>query len=167
MQDAVIDTDMRLLGAEHLLTLSAKAARADLLLMRGDAEHARSVQEQVLAARKRLLGAEHADTLRSKTALAHTLLQMQELEAARSLLEAVLHAHLRRLGPDHPETSKAREQLMDVHMQLGLPAGEPPVAPSCTRMPRWTTTATRWCGRRGAGGARIRAPACGRAVPMN
>jgi tetratricopeptide (TPR) repeat protein len=128
MQDAVIDTDMRLLGAEHLLTLSAKAARAELLLMRGDAEHARSVQEQVLAARKRLLGAEHADTLRSKTALAHTLLQMQELEAARSLLEAVLHAHLRRLGPDHPETSKAREQLMDVHMQLGLPAGEPPVA---------------------------------------
>jgi len=128
IQDAVIDTDMRLLGAEHLLTLSAKAARADLLLLRGDVEHARSVQEQVLAARKRLLGAEHADTLRSKTALAHTLLHMQELEAARSLLEAVLHAHLRRLGPDHPETNKAREQLMDVHMQLGLPGGEPPVA---------------------------------------
>jgi hypothetical protein len=119
---------MRLLGAEHLLTLSAKAARADLLLLRGDVEHARSVQEQVLAARKRLLGAEHTDTLRSKTALAHTLLHMQELEAARSLLEAVLHAHLRRLGPDHPETGNAREQLMDVHLQLGMPAGEPPVA---------------------------------------
>jgi tetratricopeptide (TPR) repeat protein len=128
IQDAVIDTEMRLLGAEHLLTLSAKAARADLLLLRGDVEHARSVQEQVLAARKRLLGAEHTDTLRSKTALAHTLLHMQELEAARSLLEAVLHAHLRRLGPDHPETGKAREQLMDVHLQLGMPAGEPPVA---------------------------------------
>ncbi|WP_343732449.1 tetratricopeptide repeat protein [Duganella sp.] len=124
IQDAVIDTYMRLLGAEHLLTLSAKAARAELLLQRGDTEHARSVQEQVLAARKRLLGAEHADTLRSKTALAQTLVHMQELDAARSLLETVLHAHLRRLGPDHPETRKAREQLVELQLQLGMPAVE-------------------------------------------
>jgi tetratricopeptide (TPR) repeat protein len=126
VQDAVIDTYMRLLGADHLVTLSAKAARAELLLLRGDTEHARSVQEHVLTARKRLLGAEHVDTLRSKTALAHTLLHMEELDAARSLLEAVLHAHLRRLGPDHPESRRAREQLLDVQLQLGVPAGELP-----------------------------------------
>jgi tetratricopeptide (TPR) repeat protein len=129
MQDGVLDTYTRLVGPEHLQTLGAKAARAELLLQRGDVQLARSVQEQVLAAHKRLLGAEHPDTLRSKTALAYTLLQMQELDTARSLLDAVLQAYLRRLGPDHPETGKAREQLIDVQLQLGVPADEAPMVP--------------------------------------
>jgi tetratricopeptide (TPR) repeat protein len=129
MQDGVLDTYTRLVGPEHLQTLGAKAARAELLLQRGDIQLARSVQEQVLAAHKRLLGAEHPDTLRSKTALAYTLLQMQELDTARSLLDAVLQAYLRRLGPDHPETGKAREQLIDVQLQLGVPADEAPMVP--------------------------------------
>ena len=107
----------------HLLTLACKAGRADMLFQRGDTEHARIAQEQVLAARKRLLGAEHADTLRSKAALACTLLRMQELDAAGSLFDAVLQAQIRRLGPDHPETRKVREQLADVQMQLGGPVG--------------------------------------------
>jgi hypothetical protein len=118
-----------LLGPEHLLTLAARAARADLLLRRGETDQARIAQEQVLAARKRLLGAEHADTLASKTALASTLLQMQELDAARNLVDAVLQSHLRRLGPDHAETRRAREQLIDIQLQLGVPAGEAPPVP--------------------------------------
>nr|WP_315261572.1 tetratricopeptide repeat protein [uncultured Duganella sp.] len=129
LQDGVLDTYMRLLGPDHLLTLSAKAARAHLLLQRGEIELARSAQEQVLAARKRLLGKEHAETLRAKTALAHTLLQMQDLNTARNLLDAVLKANLRRLGPDHAQTRDAREQLIDVQLQLGVPADEAPLVP--------------------------------------
>jgi tetratricopeptide (TPR) repeat protein len=129
VQDAVLDTYMRLFGPEHLLTLSARAARAELLLRRGELDQARIAQEQVLVARKRLLGAEHADTLASKTALASTLLQMQELDAARNLIDAVLQSHLRRLGPDHVETRRAREQLIDIQLQLGVPAGEAPLMP--------------------------------------
>lgn len=129
LQDSVLDIYLRLLGPDHLLTLSAKAARARLLLQRGEVELARSAQEQVLAARRRLLGAEHAETLRAKTALACTLLQMQELDAARKLLDAVLQANLRRLGPDHVDTRDAREQLIDVQLQLGVPADEAPLVP--------------------------------------
>ena len=129
LQDVVLDTYLRLLGPDHLLSLSARAAHAGMLLQRGEIELARSAQEQVLAARKRLLGAEHAETLRAKTALACTLLQMQELGSARNLLDAVLKANLRRLGPEHADTRDAREQLIDVQLQLGVPADEAPLVP--------------------------------------
>ena len=67
-----IETRKRVLGAEHLDTLSSMANLASTYRNQGRWKEAEELEVQVKDTRKRVLGAEHPDTLTSMNNLAHT-----------------------------------------------------------------------------------------------
>jgi hypothetical protein len=70
MQEQVLATRQRVLGAEHPATLISTGNLAEDLRNMGNLPRARAMQEQVLAIHQRVLGAEHPDTLTSMNNLA-------------------------------------------------------------------------------------------------
>ena len=70
---------MRVLGAEHLVTLSVANNLAMSLSIQDKHADAERIQREVLGVRKRVLGAEHPDTLRSAGNLGHVLLKARQI----------------------------------------------------------------------------------------
>ena len=119
LQEEVLAACVRLLGEDHLDTLTSKNNLATTLAVQGDVERARRLHEEVLAGYARLLGEEHPHTLTSKNNLAATLVEQGDLEGARRLHEEVLAAFARRLGEDHPQTLTSKGNLAETLGEQG------------------------------------------------
>lgn len=92
------------LGADHLVTLEARAALGEAYLMAGDIGIAISEFEQVMAGRERALGNEALATLTARNDLASAYGQMGRLDEAIAMHEVAAAARERVLGPDDPDT---------------------------------------------------------------
>jgi tetratricopeptide (TPR) repeat protein len=92
------------LGANHQVTLEARAALGEAHLMVGDIGTAISEFEQVLAGRERALGDDAPATLTARNDLASAYGQMGRLDEAIAMHEVAAAARARVLGPDDPDT---------------------------------------------------------------
>ncbi|HNH49637.1 MAG TPA: tetratricopeptide repeat protein, partial [Myxococcota bacterium] len=101
----------RILGPEHLDTLSTLQNLAVTLATQGDLDGARAYLERTLVAQTRILGAEHPTTLSTRLNFAITLKAKGDLSEARALLEDVLAAQTRILGREHSATLGTLQNL--------------------------------------------------------
>jgi tetratricopeptide (TPR) repeat protein len=93
-----------LLGADHPVTLEARAALGEAYLAVGQATAAITEFEQVLAGRERALGNQDPATLTARNDLGSALAQMNRLDEAIAMLELAAAAREQVLGPDDPDT---------------------------------------------------------------
>ena len=113
----------RLLGAEHLDTLTCMADLASTLIYHSKCAQAEQVLRQVLEARERVLGKEHPDTLRSMMNLAIALDGQGKYAQTEQMLRKVLEARERVLGKEHLETLGSMMNLANALYRQGK-AGE-------------------------------------------
>lgn len=111
---AVLEIQVRLLGADHPDTLSTRTALADTLVQRHLQDQAERECRIVLDARMRALGAEHPDTLTTRDALAHALYRPTMFDEAERQFRLVLEARTRTLGANDPDTLAARRDPADL-----------------------------------------------------
>ena len=109
----------RAVGAEHPDTLASMNNLANVYLVQGHYDQARTLHEQALAARQRVLGAEHPDTLTSMANLANVYLSQGHYDQAQSLSEQALAARQRVLGAEHPDTLDSMNNLANVYSRQG------------------------------------------------
>ena len=107
------------LGNDHLHTLAVAHNLAHDLSDLGEAERARTIDEDVLNRRRRLLGEDAHSTLNAATTLAVDLSLLGEVERAREIDEDVLVRLRRVLGEDHPDTLMSASNLAVDLSQLG------------------------------------------------
>jgi tetratricopeptide (TPR) repeat protein len=100
----IMEDCQAVLGADHLVTLEARAALGEASLMAGDVGTAISEFEQVLAGRERALGGEDPATLTARNDLASAYGQMGRVDEAIAMHEVAAAARERALGPDDPDT---------------------------------------------------------------
>ena len=101
----------RVLGDDHPDTLRTVGNLASDLRALGDAEAARTLNEDTLARCRRVLGDDHPDTLRTVGNLASDLRALGDAAAARALHVDILARCRRVLGDDHPDTMTAAGHL--------------------------------------------------------
>ena len=101
----------RVLGPDHLTTVSAAAALTLALVMVGEAEPARALGEDTLPRCRRVFGPDHPITLLAAAGLTLALVMVGEAEPARALGEDTLPRCRRVFGPDHPITLLAAAAL--------------------------------------------------------
>ncbi len=109
--ERVVAASERVLGPDHLQTLSSRSNLAAAYQVAGRLDEAIPLNEQVLAARERVLGLDHPETLKSRNNLGSAYRAAGRLDEAISLHEQVLAARERVLGPDHPDTLVSRNNL--------------------------------------------------------
>jgi len=98
----VMETSLRVLGAQHPFTLAGLANLASTYRNQGRWKGAEELEVQVIETSKRVLGTEHPDTLTRMNNLAFTWeSQGRDTEALK--LECV-QLQTRVLGIDHPDT---------------------------------------------------------------
>jgi hypothetical protein len=123
LQERAMDVMRRLLGEEHLDTLSAMNNLAETLRAQGELDRARDLGEQVLDVTWRMLGDEHPHTLTSMNNLASTLSEQGDLTGARELQERVVDVRWRVLGDEHPATLTAMNNLANTLSAQGDSTG--------------------------------------------
>ncbi|WBB93428.1 tetratricopeptide repeat protein [Verrucosispora sp. WMMC514] len=109
----------RLLGDEHLHTITARANLAASYWQAGRTTEAIGLEEKVLADRKRLLGDEHLHTITARANLAASYWQAGRTTEAIGLEEKVLADRKRLLGDEHLHTITARANLAASYWQAG------------------------------------------------
>ena len=109
----------RLLGAEHVRTLSARGTLAFALWSAGRTSDAITIEKQVLADRERLLGTDHLDTLTARANLAGSYWSAGRTTHAIALFEKILADRERLLGTDHPSTLTSRANLATCYASAG------------------------------------------------
>jgi tetratricopeptide (TPR) repeat protein len=100
----VMETRKRVLGAEHLDTLTSIANLASTYRNQGRWKEAEQLEVQVMEMRKRVLGAEHPDTLTSMANLASTYSDQGQWKEAEGLEVQVMEMRKRVLGAEHLDT---------------------------------------------------------------
>ena len=116
------DQAARLLGDEHLSTLTVRANLAASYRRAGRTADAINILERVVADRERLLGAEHPDTLTAQANLATSCLQAGRTADAITIEERVVADFARLLGDEHPSTLTARAILAASYRRAGRTA---------------------------------------------
>ncbi|MFD4657474.1 tetratricopeptide repeat protein [Kitasatospora sp. NPDC058444] len=112
-------TSERLLGNDHLDTLSTRHNLASAYWEADDIDQAMLLQEQVLADRQRLVDADDPALLTSLNNLAVTYWDAGRIDEARNLQEQVLADRERVLGTDHLDTLMTRNNLAIVYAETG------------------------------------------------
>ncbi len=115
----VYEASRRLLGPEHLNTLTSANNLAETRRAVGDAEGARELHEEVYEAFRRLLGPEYPNTLTSANNLAETRRAVGDAEGALRLHQEVYEAFRRLLGPEHPNTLGSANNLAETRRAVG------------------------------------------------
>src|SRR5271170_845236 len=82
MGENVLDASKRILGDEHLDTLTAMSNFSVILRMQGKLDQAAAMGENVLDASKRILGDEHPDTLTAMSNFSVILRMQGKLDQA-------------------------------------------------------------------------------------
>ncbi|MCJ1264537.1 hypothetical protein MMC22_004409 [Lobaria immixta] len=115
----VLETNLRVLKAEHPDTLESMANLAATYCTQGRLEDAEKLQVQVMETRLRVLKAEHPDTLKSMNNLAVTYSKQGRLEEAEKLGLQVIETRLRVLKEEHPDTLKSMNNLAVTYSKQG------------------------------------------------
>ncbi|KAL4909946.1 hypothetical protein BDW74DRAFT_186277 [Aspergillus multicolor] len=105
--------DRRMLGPEHLYTLSSACNLAAIYRKLKKLEQAEELALHALEARKRLLEAEHPDILLSTDILASIYQTQGRLQEAEQLQVAILETHEKVLGREHPRSLVAMRRAQD------------------------------------------------------
>ena len=109
----------RVLGGEHLNTLTARNNLAEILRDLGDLGGARKLHEQAVEIQERVQGVEHHLTLVSRNNLASVLYALGDFTGARKLHEQTLEIQERVRGGEHPETLASKNNLAQTLRALG------------------------------------------------
>ncbi|OJJ65820.1 hypothetical protein ASPBRDRAFT_60234 [Aspergillus brasiliensis CBS 101740] len=104
LQVQVLQLHKRVLGPEHLDTLSSMNNLAWIYGHQGRWKEAQELQVQVSQLHKRVLGPEHPDTLSSMNNVASIYGNQGRWKEAEDLQVQVLELRGRVLGPEHPDT---------------------------------------------------------------
>jgi tetratricopeptide (TPR) repeat protein len=105
------DQAERVLGEEHLDTITARGNLASSYWQAGRTAEAITIEERVLADRVRILGEEHPDTITARAHLASSYRLVGRIAEAITIEERVLADAVRVLGDEHPDTFEAAETL--------------------------------------------------------
>ncbi|KAH9207879.1 hypothetical protein DL95DRAFT_481880 [Leptodontidium sp. 2 PMI_412] len=100
----VMETSLRVLGAEHPSTLTSMGNLASTYRNQGRWKEAEDLEVQVIEMSSRVLGAEHPNTLTSMANLAATFWNQGRWKEAEDLEVQVMEASKRVLGAEHPDT---------------------------------------------------------------
>ncbi|MGW5284442.1 tetratricopeptide repeat protein, partial [Streptomyces collinus] len=109
----------RLLGSEHLSTLTTRANLASAYQQAGRTDEAIELLEQVAVDLERLVGGEHPDMLTARGNLATCYQQAGRTDEAIELLEQVAADRERLQGGEHPDMLTARGNLASAYQQAG------------------------------------------------
>ena len=101
----------RVLGKEHLNTLSTKHWLAQMLYYQKKYLEAEGFFGEALRGRKKVLGEEHVSTLLTKHWLAQTLYHQRDTQRAGDLFLKVLKVHEKVPGKEHPITLSTKHWL--------------------------------------------------------
>ncbi|MEO3813649.1 FxSxx-COOH system tetratricopeptide repeat protein [Sphaerisporangium sp. B11E5] len=109
----------RVLGNDHLDTLTSRNNLAGAYLAAGDLGRAIPLFETTLTQYERALGNDHPDTLTSRNNLAYAYQAAGDLGRAIPLYETTLTQYERALGNDHPDTLTSRNNLAGAYQAAG------------------------------------------------
>ncbi|WP_186001359.1 FxSxx-COOH system tetratricopeptide repeat protein [Streptomyces sp. IB201691-2A2] len=115
----VLRTAMRVLGPDHVNTLTARHELVRIRLQRGDVEGAHTELLRLVPHLTAVLGPEHSTTLAARHELARALRGRGSLAQARSSFEQLLRDMANALGDTSPTTLTARHELADLLLELG------------------------------------------------
>jgi tetratricopeptide (TPR) repeat protein len=118
----LLQTQTRVLGADHPDTLASRNNLANALDGMGEYARAAELHQQTLDDRIRILGTDHPDTLSSRNNLALALHGIGEYARAAELHQQTLDDRIRILGPDHPDTLNSRNNLALALYEMGAHA---------------------------------------------
>ena len=110
---------VRVLGADHPVTLTSRNNLAGAYQAAGNMARAIPLYEQTLADSERILGADHPRTLGSRNNLAYAYQVAGDPVRAIPLYERVLADCVRVLGADHPQTLTSRNNLAYAYQVAG------------------------------------------------
>ncbi|MFE0458299.1 tetratricopeptide repeat protein [Kitasatospora sp. NPDC058965] len=110
---------VRVLGEDHLATLTARNNLAGAHESVGDLARAIPLYEQTLADMVRMLGEDHPATLTTRNNLASAYESAGDLARAIPLYEQTLTDRVRVLGEDHPHTLTTRNNLAYAYESVG------------------------------------------------
>jgi hypothetical protein len=99
--------------------------RVSVVLLLGDAQAARDLDQDTLERRRIVLGQDHPETLKSASNLAADLRALGETQAARDLDQDTLERRRHVLGHHHPDTLKSASNLAADLRALGEAADGP------------------------------------------
>ena len=94
----------KVLGREHLDTLTSMSNLASVLSSQGKYEEAEAINQQTLARKEKVLGPEHPDTLTSVHCLAHLLAKQRRIDESLRLYRRASAGYNTTLGKDHLTT---------------------------------------------------------------
>ncbi|MEU8821642.1 FxSxx-COOH system tetratricopeptide repeat protein [Actinoplanes sp. NPDC048796] len=117
------DDLLRVLGPDHLDTLTTRSNLAHWRGEAGDAAGAASAFHQLLNDLLRVVGPDHRHTLTIRNNLAHWRGKAGDPAGAATAAEELLEDQLRVLGPDHPDTLATRGNLAHWRGEAGDAAG--------------------------------------------
>ncbi|MGV9594719.1 tetratricopeptide repeat protein [Streptomyces tendae] len=112
-------TCLRVVGEDHLDTLSSRNNLAEAYRAAGDLARAIPLFERTLRVRVRVLGEDHPDTLTSRNNLAYAYETAGDLARAIPLFERTLDDAVRVLGEDHLDTLSSRNNLAGAYRAAG------------------------------------------------
>jgi non-specific serine/threonine protein kinase/serine/threonine-protein kinase len=116
---AVLDADIRVLGADHPQTIRAKLNLSSLYARLKQFDRTLAMQQEVIDVRKRLLGPRHPDTLYVMVNRAGTLHQAGRSGESLAMLRWLLPQAREVLGMQHPQTQAALQVQADDADDLG------------------------------------------------
>jgi tetratricopeptide (TPR) repeat protein len=101
----------KVLGAEHLDTLTSVNNLASVLMVQGKFETAQELHYRALVGREKALGKEHLDTLTSIDNLAWVLERQDKLGVAEAMTRQALERREKALGKEHPDNLSSMDNL--------------------------------------------------------
>jgi serine/threonine protein kinase len=109
--DEAVSLRRRVLGPEHLDTLTSREQMGLLLDREGHFAEAEKLDRDVLEVTRRVLGDNHRETLKAKGNLSWTLISEGRLDEAERLGRATLDRQRRVLGEEDPDTLISMHRL--------------------------------------------------------
>jgi serine/threonine protein kinase len=112
-------TQEKLLGPDHLETLTSMASQAADYLEAGNLDLALPLLQETLALEKDKLGPDDPATLTTMNCLAEGYRVSRKFDLALPLYEETLKRRKARLGPDHPDTLRTMNNLANAYRLVG------------------------------------------------
>lgn len=114
-----VQSRMRVLGLEHLHTLSSMESLSALYRLTSRLEEAASLSQQTLEVYQRILGPKHTDTMRSTHNLAALYRILGRFTDAEPLFLRALDIRQKVLGPEHRDTLQTVNSLGVLYKAMG------------------------------------------------
>jgi non-specific serine/threonine protein kinase/serine/threonine-protein kinase len=122
-----VDVQSRVLGRDHLETLTSMNNLARLYLFQGKHSDAEILCLETLEIKRRVLGEDHPETLNSMNILAILYMEQGRYGEAEPLCLETLEIRRRVLGEDHPKTLGSMNNLAILYRKQGRDADAEPL----------------------------------------